>query len=429
MKRFSHPQRWAMLSTMAVLCWGTHALAQAPVELPAPLTAQKSQSTAIAYEEAKAPAAGPSCIAGSGCVAKGGCAANGSCDCGDGCGCESTFPLCHQHCDPWALASLFGDDPPVTVGGWMQFGYHSANNGVFNTHPHHLDLQQGWLYIERVADGSKGLSFGGRVDIMYGTDAANTQAFGNNPGRWDFANGWDHGVYGWAMPQLYGEVAWGDVSVKVGHFYTLLGYEVVTAPDNFFYSHAFTMNFSEAFTHTGALATWNASDDVTVYAGWTAGWDTGFDRLNNGSNFLGGASFKIGEDLTVTYITTVGNFGAIQEGYSHSIVADWNISDKWNYVFQTDFIDTNAGFDTIGINQYLFYTVCDTFRLGTRAEWWKANGTSYHEWTVGANYRPMANVIVRPEFRYQWAPGTNDANAFGINVNQGIFAIDTILTF
>ena len=71
----------------------------------------------------------------------------------------------------------------------------------------------------------------------------------------------------------------GDWSIKGGHFYTLLGYEVVTAPDNFFYSHAFTMYLSEAFTHTGALVTYEGLPDTTVYAGWTAGWDTGFDQF------------------------------------------------------------------------------------------------------------------------------------------------------
>jgi hypothetical protein len=89
---------------------------------------------------------------------------------------------------------------------------------------------------------------------MYGIDANNTQAFGNNPGRWDFSGQFQHGEYGWALPQLYLEVAYYDLSVKAGHFYTFIGYEVVPAPDNFFYSHAFTMNNSEPFTHTGALA-------------------------------------------------------------------------------------------------------------------------------------------------------------------------------
>ncbi len=35
--------------------------------------------------------------------------------------------------------------------------------------------------------------------MLYGVDAQKTQAFGNNNGSWD--NSFDHGVYGWAIPQ------------------------------------------------------------------------------------------------------------------------------------------------------------------------------------------------------------------------------------
>jgi hypothetical protein len=56
------------------------------------------------------------------------------------------------------------------------------------------------------------------------------------------------------MPQAYVETnlpIGKGLSVKVGHFYTLLGYEVVTAPDNFFYSHSYSMQYGEPFTHWG----------------------------------------------------------------------------------------------------------------------------------------------------------------------------------
>ncbi len=45
---------------------------------------------------------------------------------------------------------------------------------------------------------------------------------------------------------------------------------------------------SEPFTHTGVLGTYTGNDDVTLYGGWTLGWDTGFDQFDGGSNFLGG---------------------------------------------------------------------------------------------------------------------------------------------
>ena len=88
-----------------------------------------------------------------------------------------------------------------------------------------------------------------------------------------------------------------------------------------------------------------------------------------------------------------------------------------------------GGYDTFGINQYLYYTISQKLRAGGRLEWWKADGTSYYEITGGFNIIPVANLLIRPEIRHQWAPGTNDANPFGIPINQTIFGVDAILTF
>jgi Putative beta-barrel porin-2, OmpL-like. bbp2 len=428
MKRLDwDPARWvfAAISALAIVAAGKPVFAQAPppIDLPQPVSFSQEQPAANPGQPCVQPG-GPCVQPGGPCVQPPG----GDDQCA-GCnifGCKLG--------DPWTLTNaIFGKDAPVTIGGWAQFGYSNNSDGVFNTHPHHLDFQQDYLYVEKVADGSKGVGFGGRADILYGTDAQNTQAFGNNPGRWDYLNGWDYGVYGWAMPQLYGEVAWGKVSVKVGHFYTLLGYQVVPATGNFFYSIPFTFNFSEAFTHTGALATYKANDKVTVYAGWTLGWDTGFDRLNGGSSFLGGSSVQVVDGFTVTYILTAGNLGWIGDGYTHSIVADWNINKKWEYVFQSDVVSTtgtgSGGYDTVGINQYLYYAINDCWKVGGRAEWWKADGVSYNECAIGVNWKPIANLRIRPEYRYQWVPGPGDANAFGIPSNQSIFAVDAIITF
>ena len=60
------------------------------------------------------------------------------------------------------------------------------------------------------------------------------------------------------------------------HTYELVGYEVVPAPDNFFYSHAYTLYASEPFTHTGWYRQAPRIKGFAPYGGWTMGWDTGF---------------------------------------------------------------------------------------------------------------------------------------------------------
>lgn len=336
--------------------------------------------------------------------------------------------------------AVLGEDAGLDFGGWTQFGYTSESTGLFNDRKS-VRNNQTWFYIEKAADGSNGLDFGFRVDGMYGGDAGDTQAFGNPGDEWDLRDNFQHGADGFALPQAYLEAASGDWHIMGGHFYTLVGYEVVTAPDNFFYSHAFTMYNSEPFTHTGALVTYSGIENLTLMGGWTAGWDTGFEQNNGGSSFLGGFSWDVNDMLAVTYIATAGNLGAIGDGYSHSIVADAALTDRLNYVFQSDFVTVNedlhgAGedYETIGVNNYLTYAMSDMIGLGMRAEWWQAYGEPYFGVTGGVNIMPCDNITLRPEVRWQFndganAPGTAE-NPVGLPVDEGaIFGMDAIFTF
>lgn len=340
--------------------------------------------------------------------------------------------------------TLFGNgcsDRCLNIGGWFAMGIHTKSNDLFNSAPDSFDLSQGWMFVEKEANSTCGeLAFGFRFDAMYGVDGPDTQAFGNPGSTWDrdpaFTRG---GKYGWALPQLYGEVAMGDLSVKIGHFYTLAGYESVPAPQNFFYSHSIMMYNSEPFTHTGAIATYEMNDCTTLYGGWTAGWDTGFDQFGDGSTFLGGFSRNMGDDASFTYITTFGDLGARgDDAYSHSMVLDLQLTECLQTVFQSDVLRVNStGEDNFALSNYLFYTMSDRLTVGRRIEWWKGdNVTGYaphggdlppsgshsqYEATYGFNYKATANLTVRPEYRYDWSPG--------LDYKESIFGIDFVMTF
>lgn len=331
--------------------------------------------------------------------------------------------------NPISVGPALGEN--LKFGGWAQTGYHSQSTGLFNNRPDKVNLQQMWFYLQKEAARNPTWDWGFRTDLMYGTDAVKTQAFGNPAGTWDFQNGMDFGAYGWAIPQAYAELAKESLSVKLGHFYTLVGYDVVTAPDNFFYSHAYTMFNSEPFTHTGAIASYDVNDTTTLHGGWTLGWDTGFNQLNGGSSFLGGFSRQMQEDLTFTYIATAGDFGWRGAGYSHSAVFDKSLTENLNYVLQSDLLSTDSSGgnnNEVGINQYLLYTLSERLRAGTRVEWWKSDrtGTSLSTYSVtgGFNITPGDNLIIRPEVRYNWG-----ADLVGADMETPIFGIDAIITF
>jgi len=325
----------------------------------------------------------------------------------------------------------------LDIGGWVQAGTmlnahgDASSNGPlgFNDDPH-FNMHQLWLYAHKDAQTGGCLDFGYGIDYVFGTDGPDTQAFGDE--TWDF--GWDNGTYGSAIPQLYGEVAYGDLKVKMGHFYTIIGYEVVQAPDNFFYSHAYTMYYGEPFTHTGFLAEYAMDDCITLMGGWVNGWDNGWNLDNTGSMMLGGVSVSLTDDASLIWAFTAGEQGPEAANntyvYMNSIVFDWQVTDRLQYILQHDMGNTtvrDGGTDTPsnwwGLNQYFIYNLACDLDLGLRFEWFRdQNGTrvpvnangdgnvgNYYAITTGLNWRPCDNFVVRPEVRYDTFDG-NTAN-------------------
>jgi hypothetical protein len=125
----------------------------------------------------------------------------------------------------------------VSSDSQCPLGFNNLGSGV--------NLHQLWAYVGKEAntDGC-GWDWGARVDYVFGVDGPDTQAFRGT--QWDV--GWTDGDYGSAIPQAYAEIAINYLTVKAGYFYTSIGYEVVQAPQNFFYSHSYTQYYIEPFT-------------------------------------------------------------------------------------------------------------------------------------------------------------------------------------
>ena len=391
---------------------------------------------------------------GGSCDSMGSCdCGNGACDggCGSGCGSSGLIGLGligtgRKLDDPWKLCPNGIGNTGIKIGGWTDIGYHSRSTpNNFNTYPHKVQLQQQWFFAEKVADGSKGLGFGARIDYIYGTDAPDTQAFGAPARTWD--NPWDNSSnlgYGHAIPQLYGEVASGKLSAKFGHFFTIIGNEVVQATGNFFYSRQFTFYNAEPFTHTGGLTTYNLDEDTQIYNGYVAGWDSGF--YDNGSAYLGGFKRKLSDKLSVLYSTCMGRMGdsnqGVQErGNHHSVIMTAKLTDKLTYISQTDSLNSrNAGGaqqrNTFGNINYLLYKVNDRITLGERFEWFNYTGAGFnnaknddlYNLTTGINYRASANLLFRPEVRWVWDEARYGFNAGNVP-SATVFGGDMLFTF
>ena len=96
-----------------------------------------------------------------------------------------------------------------------------------------------------------------------------------------------------------------------------------------------------------------------------------------------------------------------------------------------------------GINQYFFYTLSSCYKAGLRLEWFddadgarvlgSTGSTNYYSITAGLNYTPNANIMIRPEIRYDWANGSTpfNPNAAGVGTDADCmyYGADFILIY
>jgi len=423
-------------------------------------------------------------------------AAQGYPGCGPAAGCEGFQPGGPSACGPaagcgtgWDPGRVVGSYPlqqnprrgllqdgQLNFGGWLAQG--ATVNGwipqdrfngpvTFNDRDGEYQMNQFWLYAEKTVDTRRrGWDVGGRVDLMYGTDWRFTRSFG-------LEDDWNESerFYGAAFPQAYLDAAVGPLSVRMGHFFTIIGYEVVPAPDNFFYSHAYTHQYGEPFTHTGALATLDLGGGLTVSSGFDRGWDNWEDN-NHHLSYLGGIGVNSADGrASLTFALSTGPYDDAGDlnRTMYSIVYTNRVTPRVTYVFQHDWgLDNDGGpafFDErerllrrdaewYGINQYVTWQINPCLAVGLRSEWFRdEDGTrvagigaphgwtlgpgwagDFYELTLGVNWSPWKNVRFRPELRWDWYDGPRNPAGnlpynFGEADDQFTYALDMIVMF
>jgi hypothetical protein len=356
----------------------------------------------------------------------------------------------------------------ITLGGWIQQGVSVvANspadryNGVvtFNDRDGEYQMNQTYFFLERNVDTRGcGWDFGGRIDFLYGTDARFVQAVDGLEANW----GQNEPFYQAALPQFYLDVAYNNWTVRMGHFYSILGYEHVQAPENFFYSHSYAKQYGEPFTHTGMLVMYDVTDSLTLSGGFHRGWDQfddtdGLDRLS----FLGGINWvSCDSRKAVAFAITSGEQGPGNDTVMYSIVGGLKLTDRLSYVIQHDYGQSTGGFvdqrtrvaEWYGINQYIAYDLTRQWSVGARIEWFRdrdgvrvrglgqgnvAGGAfqgDFYEIALGLNWNPHRNLVVRPEVRWDWFEADDvSPNGFPYDANQSanqfMFGCDVIVSF
>jgi len=340
---------------------------------------------------------------------------------------------------PWHLPQPL-QNLGIHWSGWLEQGItynddHPQNhfNGpVVANDQDRYEMNQLWLVAERpVNNNGSGWDIGGRVDVLFGSD----WRFGINNGLETGIDGFHDQPYGMVLPQFYVELAYNDLKVKIGHYAGILGYEVVAAPPNAFYSHSYGYPYGVPILVNGCLADYKVSDRLSVQAGMDQGWY----RFCDGSDawdFMGGFRFRsTDQKTTVAWAFTVGpqDSAGLNDRFASSLVVEHKLTDKLQYVLVQDLgCEANTGLggtqaNWYGTCQYLLYSITPKLSAGLRGEWfrdedgtrvagpgnipgvaaWDGRGFagSFYEITAGLNWKPRPNLICRPEIRYDWYSG------------------------
>lgn len=377
---------------------------------------------------------------------------------------------------PWHLPQPgFLQAANIRLGGWLQQGitFNAVDpadrfNGPVATND--LDgeyqMNQMWLFLDRPADnGGCGFAWGGHLDMIYGTD----WRFGINRGLEDRINGFNRQTYGMVIPQAYLEFAWNRLSIKLGHFAGILDYEAVPAPMNPFYSHSYSYGYTVPQLVTGMLADYRWTDQFSIQAGFHRGWMM-FEDNNDTLDFTGGVKWKSRDGrLQLAYAISVGpqDDAGNQDRFAGSLVAQWQASKRWKYVliqnigYENDALPdppnppARQDAEWYGINQYFIYTINPCWSAAMRVEWLRDDDGArvagpgnipgvrafsgrgfagdFYNVTLGLNWRPTPNWLIRPEIRWDWYDGPVGPTGLpfdgGNRDDQFTAAIDATLLF
>lgn len=231
------------------------------------------------------------------------------------------------------------------------------------------------------------------------------------------------------------------LSFTMGQFGTHIGYELIEASLNYFYSINHTFNSGIPFYHTGLKGTYAFSDKVSLMLGVVNGFDYVHDN-NRSKGVIGQLALAPVEGLTMylNYIssnesnadatgkTPKGNFSV------YDINGVYTFSDKFyiGYWFMLGtqygalgapgtFIpadgDTDAHKKWYGANLYFVYNASDLFSIGLRAEHFNNDegarglrsynaatdtyaGTSANTFTLTGTFNlAEGNLMIKPELR------------------------------
>ncbi len=325
--------------------------------------------------------------------------------------------------------------------------------------PDNVQNNQTRLIIERPYDATKNFDFGGRFEMMYGSDARITK--NTFPGSTEYAIpehvGGGVGADWLDFLQAYGQLWFktgkdSGLEVTAGKWVTTMGYEVIAAEGNPLYSHSYLFGYAIPFTNTGVKLNyvWNAQ--LSTYFAVVNGWDDFADN-NDDVSYMAGAAWSGAEQIggharDQVYFNAI--TGPEQTGVTGNqrTVIDATVTHWWTEKLSSTLngdwgTEQGAGArggeaNWYGLAHYLTYVFNDYVSGTWRTEWFADDSGSrigqegnFFENTFGLNLTPwpthkvLKNLSIRPEIRWDHS----DRPVFGGAHDEMTIGFDMIFKF
>jgi hypothetical protein len=366
----------------------------------------------------------------------------------------------------WSLSDAIGltpalDPAGIKVYGWVDQSFtwnHSAPTDrinplrVFDVRSNDYALNQIALNVERALPDGKDFAFGGKVELMYGSDMRfiHSKNLANNISG-DRDNHLEGDTLNFDPTQFYGLLRapiGNGLTIKFGKYVTTLGAEVIDAPGNALFSHSYAFGFAIPFTHTGAQFDYAINDNFSVYYGIVRGWDVFGDNNNTMTHMFGLYGNAMDKKLTWFFNAITGPERAHENTDYRTVldlVATYKLADAWTLTLNGDFgNESNPANDPAGNNWYaiagyLTYTICEQAAATLRYEYFRDETATrlgftgdITELTLGLDLHPIKsfqNLRLRPEARWDHSYGSDHPFNGGTKEDQFTLGADLILTF
>ncbi|MDR0391441.1 MAG: porin [Planctomycetaceae bacterium] len=291
-------------------------------------------------------------------------------------------------------------------------------------------VNQLWFSLSRELDMTGGFDWGFRGEFLFGTDAWLAQSYGD--ATFDYVT--LRRDYGLAIPQMYITLGYRNLSVKVGKFESLLGFEHLQAVDSPFYSHS-NLFYAEPQSHSGVLFDYNVNPDFWFSLGYVQGADSTLSNRFGDNGLIGGVYWRCCPSMTLWYTIYYSNnasgvfanneIHASGDLFRHTFVVNWKLTSRLDYTFQWDLgnrrdkVNGDGNSAYFGWAQYFVYKIHQRLNGGIRVDQLHSNklmsvsgfarpntGNFIGDLfgiTIGLDWRPYQNLSFKPELRYDYS--------------------------